>query len=63
MPTQQQTGLRPLETPDDLAETRLEAIGFVFHGTTMLGAAAKWKRKPSIKADEPLPFRPLREAR
>ena len=48
MPTQQQTGLRPLETPDDLAETRLEAIGFVFHGTvTRAGANGK---KPSIKA-------------
>jgi hypothetical protein len=33
MPTQDQTGVRPLETPDDLSETRLEAVGFVFHGT------------------------------
>jgi hypothetical protein len=33
MPTSHQTGVRPLETPDDLTETRLEAIGFIFHGT------------------------------
>jgi hypothetical protein len=32
MPTQDQTGVRPLETDDDFAETRLEAIGFIFHG-------------------------------
>lgn len=32
MPIQDQTGVRPLETDDDLAETRLEAIGFIFHG-------------------------------
>jgi hypothetical protein len=33
MPIQDQTDIRPLETSDDLEETRLEAIGFVFHGT------------------------------
>jgi hypothetical protein len=32
MPTQEQTGIRPLESPDDFAETRCEAIGFIFHG-------------------------------
>ena len=33
MPIQDQAGIRPLETEDDLDETRLEAIGFIFHGT------------------------------
>jgi hypothetical protein len=33
MQTQDQAGIRPLESEDDLSETRLEAIGFVFHGT------------------------------
>jgi hypothetical protein len=32
MQTQDQAGVRPLESGDDLDETRLEAIGFVFHG-------------------------------
>ena len=36
MPTQEQvqdqTEVRPLETLDDWVETRLEAIGFIFHG-------------------------------
>jgi len=29
----QTASVRTIETPDDLAETRLEAIGYVFHGT------------------------------
>jgi hypothetical protein len=33
MPISDQTGVRPLETADDLDETRIEAIGFVFHGS------------------------------
>jgi hypothetical protein len=33
MPIQDQTGVRPLETDDDWVETRLEALGFIFHGT------------------------------
>jgi len=28
-----QVGIRPLETVDDWDETRLEAVGFIFHGT------------------------------
>jgi hypothetical protein len=36
MPMQDQvqdhTELRPLETADDWTETRLEAVGFIFHG-------------------------------
>jgi hypothetical protein len=33
MPIQDQTGVRPLETADDWVETRLEALGYIFHGT------------------------------
>ncbi|MBV8486731.1 MAG: hypothetical protein JO161_00495 [Planctomycetaceae bacterium] len=33
MPTQQETGIRPLESSEDFGETRLEAVGFIFHGT------------------------------
>jgi hypothetical protein len=35
MPTQnrEHVGVRPLETSEDLHESRLEAIGFIFHGT------------------------------
>jgi hypothetical protein len=40
MPIQEQTGIRPLESLEDLVETRIEAIGFIFHGTL---TAAKGK--------------------
>jgi hypothetical protein len=34
MPIQQQTApVRSLESPEEFSETRLEAIGFIFHGT------------------------------
>jgi hypothetical protein len=36
MPIQDQSGVRPLETVDDWVETRLEALGFIFHGTIPL---------------------------
>jgi hypothetical protein len=29
----QATSIRPIETSEEFAETRLEAVGFVFHGT------------------------------
>jgi hypothetical protein len=32
MPIQEQIGIRPLESSEDFGETRLEAIGFIFHG-------------------------------
>ena len=32
MPIKEQTGIRPLESLEDFCETRLEAIGFIFHG-------------------------------
>lgn len=33
MPIQDQAGLRPLESTDEVDEARLEAVGFIFHGT------------------------------
>ncbi len=32
MPVQKQVGIRPLETLDEFNETRVEAVGFIFHG-------------------------------
>ena len=32
MPIQDQADIRPLESTDEMDETRLEAIGFIFHG-------------------------------
>ena len=32
MPVQNQVGIRPLESLDDFHETRVEAVGFIFHG-------------------------------
>lgn len=31
------TSVRPIESSDEFAETRLEAVGFVFHGTVPQG--------------------------
>lgn len=36
MPIQNQEAVRPLQSPDELDEARLEAIGFIFHGTIPL---------------------------
>lgn len=33
MPMQDQAGVRPLESSHDLDEARLEAVGYIFHGT------------------------------
>ena len=44
MPITQQTGIRPIESLEDFSETRIEAIGFVFHGILQ---AAKSKGQPS----------------
>lgn len=41
MQTQDQAGIRTLESADELAETRLEAIGFVFHGVLPVEGAKK----------------------
>jgi hypothetical protein len=38
--------VRPIESPDDLAETRLEAVGYVFHGTVPLAEG----KRPAAKA-------------
>ena len=46
MPISDQQGVRPLETLDDFSETRIEAIGFVFHGAL---PPAEGKR-PAVKA-------------
>ncbi len=46
MPIQDQAGIRPLETLDDLDETRLEAVGFVFHGMIPQGDG----KLPAVKA-------------
>jgi len=40
MPIQQETEVRALESSEDFWETRLEAIGFIFHG---IPTAAKTK--------------------
>jgi hypothetical protein len=48
MPTQQQAPHRTLDTPDDLAEARLEAIGYVFHG--QLGLPNGNGKRPAVKA-------------
>ncbi len=49
MPIQENVGVRPLETADDLAETRLEAIGYVFHGA-VLQDNGSGKRPAAVKA-------------
>ncbi|AMV39609.1 hypothetical protein [Planctomyces sp. SH-PL62] len=33
MPIQEQAGIQVIESVDDFAEARVEAIGFIFHGT------------------------------
>src|SRR5689334_4630066 len=42
----QAASVRRIETPDDFAETRLEAVGFVFHGTVPEGEG----KRPAVKA-------------
>ena len=37
----QSASIRPIESPDDLAETRLEAVGYVFHGAIPQGEGKK----------------------
>ena len=49
MPIQDQVGVRPLETDEELAETRLEAIGYVFHGAVPLDGG-NGKRLAAVKA-------------
>jgi hypothetical protein len=46
MPISDQAGVRPLETSDEFDETRLEATGFVFHGT----APPPNGKRPAVKA-------------
>lgn len=44
----QVASVRLIESPDDFAETRLEAIGYVFHGTLPKGDGNG--KKPSVRA-------------
>jgi len=44
MPIKEQTAVRPIESSEDFWETRLEAIGYIFHGTL---TPAKSKGQPS----------------
>src|SRR5262245_48506652 len=53
MPIQQYPGIRQLETPDEFFESRLEAIGFIFHGTL---ADSNGKRQPSRSPSNLLHF-------
>jgi len=46
MPIQDQAGVRPLDSLDELDEARLEAIGFIFHGTIPLDDV----KKKAVKA-------------
>lgn len=46
MPIQDQAGVRPLDSSDELDEARLEAIGFIFHGSIPLEDV----KKKAIKA-------------
>jgi hypothetical protein len=48
-PTQNLEAVRPLETDDEFAEARLEAIGYVFHGSIPL-QTGNGKRPAAIKA-------------
>lgn len=41
--TDQTASVRPLETADDLDEARLEAIGYIFHGSLGDGAPKRVK--------------------
>jgi hypothetical protein len=74
----QAASMRPIEDADDFAETRLEAVGFVFHGTIpppegKRGAAraganllhfARCARLDKVNDDEPkIWFRSIRVAK
>jgi hypothetical protein len=41
MPVTDQAGVRTLDTPDDLEEMRLGAVGYVFHGALYTEGAKK----------------------
>jgi hypothetical protein len=46
MPVTDQVGVRTLDTPDDLDEMRLGAVGYVFHGVLYVEGA----KKATVKA-------------
>jgi hypothetical protein len=53
MLTQEITGVRKLESPEEFAEARIEATGFIFHGTL---ADSNGKRPPSRSQSNLLHF-------
>lgn len=44
MPIMEQAGVRPIKSQEDFSEARIEAVGFIFHGTLQ---AAKSKGQPA----------------
>jgi hypothetical protein len=44
MPLQEHVGVRPLESAEEFSETRIEAVGFIFHGILHI---AKSKGQPT----------------
>ena len=60
MLTQQKLpAFRALESSEEFSETRLEAIGFIFHGVS----TAIQRQAPSgAVASEPAAFRPVQQA-
>jgi hypothetical protein len=44
MPIQEHVGVRPIESPEEFSETRIEAVGFIFHGILHI---AKSKAQPT----------------
>ncbi|MFO0909566.1 MAG: hypothetical protein U0794_14625 [Isosphaeraceae bacterium] len=49
MPIEDKVGVRPLDSDHDFAETRLEAIGFVFHGS-LASPDGNGKKPAAVKA-------------
>jgi len=50
MPTQEQMGIRPLESDYEFSESRLEATGFIFHGVVL----SPTDKKLALKANSNL---------
>ena len=53
MLTKEIAGVRNLETPEEYSEARVEATGFIFHGTS---AGSNGKRSPSRASSNLLHF-------
>ena len=50
MTTEDQVGVRPLQSPEDFEEARLEAVGFVFHGAVPQADGNGNGKRPAVKA-------------